>query len=386
MSPLILLRKFSSPAAVALGALCLGAASAAAGPYVQTDLVSNLSTLGATITDPDLINPWGVSYSPTSPFWVSNQVTNTATLYSITGSTQISKIPLTVTIPTTVPPKEGPTGQVNNTNAASFLLANGQFAHFIFANLNGQISAWNTGTTAQVKVNNPTETYAGLAINTAQTRLYAANDAGAGSIDIFNSSFAPIGTFANDPAATALGLVPFNVQDINGKVYVTYAPAGRPAQQHAALGQGLVAEFDENGNFIGNVVAGGTGSPLAAPWGITFAPPAVGEFSNDLLVGNFSYDHSEINAFDPLTGDLVGTIPIDDGPGNTSGGLWALAFGVGGSNGSPDTLYFTDGINGETDGLFGAFNVPEPSALAIFVSALALLGFCRSRLRRHAAA
>jgi len=116
------------------------------------------------------------------------------------------------------------------------------------------------------------------------------------------------------------------------------------------LGAGAVAIFDEDGNFIQELVSG---SRLAAPWGITIAPPGFRRFSNDVLVGNFSFLHSEINAFIPSNGKLHGTIPIDTG-GKSPGGLWAIEFGVGGSNGSPDVLYFADGINGEMDGLFGA--------------------------------
>jgi hypothetical protein len=107
----------------------------------------------------------------------------------------------------------------------------------------------------------------------------------------------------------------------------------------------------KSGNFITQLIAG---SRLTAPWGITLAPAGFGRFINHLLVGNFSFLHKEINAFDPTTGKLGGTIWINIGKGNKPGGLWALDFGVGGSNGDPNTLYFTDGINGEADGLFGA--------------------------------
>jgi uncharacterized protein (TIGR03118 family) len=141
------------------------------------------------------------------------------------------------------------------------------------------------------------------------------------------------------------------VQEIGGNIYVAYAPAGRPAQTSAPLGAGAVAIFDEDGNFITQLIAG---SRLAAPWGMTLAPAGFGRFINHLLIGNFSYLHSEINAFDPTTGRLRGTIPIDVGKGHTPGGLWAIEFGVGGNNGDPNTLYFADGINGENDGLFGA--------------------------------
>jgi uncharacterized protein (TIGR03118 family) len=346
------------------GALYASALQAQDAKLVQTNLVSDISKL-ATITDPKLQNPWGVSHSATSPFWVSNQGTCTATLYTVTDETTVSKVNINppagfVAIPggnCAVPGPRGPTGQVNNTNTSSFLVGgsggDGKFAHFIFANLNGTISAWDpgAGASAIIQVTTTGAVYTGLAINGAQTRLYAA-DASLGTIDVFDSSFVPVslasGAFVDPSLPT--GLVPFNVQDIGGDVYVVYAPAGRPAEISADLGQGAVAIFDEDGNFIKELVAG---SRLAAPWGITIAPPGFRRFSNDVLVGNFSYKHSEINAFIPSNGTLHGTIPIDTG-GNMPGGLWAIEFGVGGNNGSPDVLYFADGINGESDGLFGA--------------------------------
>jgi uncharacterized protein (TIGR03118 family) len=153
----------------------------------------------------------------------------------------------------------------------------------------------------------------------------------------------------------ARGLVPFNVTDIGGDVYVTYAPSGRPAQTMADLGDGAVAIFTESGQLEPHgVLLGGPHTPLAAPWGVAIAPNDFGQFSGDLLVGNFSFLHSEINAFDPQNHQLVGTIPISAGSGQTPGGLWTLTFGGGGNDGSPNTLYFTDGIDGEAHGLFGA--------------------------------
>lgn len=343
---------------IAAGALWAGTPHAQVVDFVQVNLVSDISGL-ATITDPQLVNPWGVAHSTTSPFWVSNQGTNTSTLYAVTDKTTVSKVNINgngiVNIPTAGTGPQGPTGQVNNTNTASFLVGNGgdgNSAHFIFANLNGTISAWDTGTTAFIQVTTAGAVYTGLAINGAQTRLYAADTAG-GKVDVFDSTFAPVslatGAFV-DPALPD-GLVPFNVQEIGGNVYVVYAPAGRPNQISAPLGAGAVAIFDEDGNFITQLIAG---SRLAAPWGITLAPAGFGKFINHLLVGNFSYLHSEINAFDPTTGKLRGTIPIAAGKGQTPGGLWAIGFGVGGSNGDPNTLYFADGIDGENHGLFGA--------------------------------
>jgi uncharacterized protein (TIGR03118 family) len=354
-------------ASLAIGALTLSALQTQGADFTQTNLVSNIPALKATITDPQLVNPWGVSHSPTSPFWTSNQGKNTATLYAVTDKTTVTKVNINppagfVVIPCAAPAVpctdsigKGPTGQVNNTNTSSFPVSggDGKFAHFIFANLNGTISAWDTGPTAFVQANGGTGTvYTGLAINRAQTRLYAASTSGLGRIDVFDSNFHAVSLLPNafrDPSLPT-GLVPFNVQNIGGDIYVTYAPAGLQNMRQATLGQGVVAIFDEDGNFIRELVSG---SRLAAPWGITIAPPGFRRFSNDVLVGNFSFLHSEINAFIPSNGKLHGTIPIDTG-GQGAGGLWTILFGVGGNNGSPDVLYFSDGINGEADGLFGA--------------------------------
>lgn len=363
--------------------LCATARWSPAAAYVQTDLVSDIPGL-ATITDPELKNSWGMSESATSPIWVSNQVTNTTTLYSITKITNVTKVDINpptglVAIPTTSTGPQGPTGQVANSNSSSFAVSggNGKAADFIFANLNGTISAWNGGVSSVVQVTTPGALYSGLAINSAQTRLYAANDAGTGSVNVFDSSFKPVSLGAGafvDPNLPA-GLVPFNVQDIGGKVYVTYAPSGHSNQTGAALGQGVVDIYNEDGTFVQRLITGGQ---LAAPWGVALAPSSFGPFGGDLLVGNFSFDNGEINAFNSTTGAFEGAIPIDIGT-NSPGGLWDLMFGNGGAGGNPDTLYFSDGLNGEQDGLLGAFSVPEPASVLMFGTALAFLLVRRSR-------
>jgi len=369
-----------------LAVLLLTGMPAYAGPlYNQTNLVSNVAGF-ATITDPALVNPWGFSHSATSPFWVSNQGTNTSTLYAVTGSTTVTKTNINppsgfVAIPTTGSGPQGPTGQVNNTNATSFLVGNGgngTRASFIFGNLNGTISAWNAGATAFVQATVPGAVYTGLTVNQAQTQLYAANG-GSGGIDVFNSAFATVslgaGAFAAPPAISSLGLVPFNVQDINGSIYVTYAPAGRANQIAATGGMGAVAVFSETGTLQNTFING----EMAAPWGLAIAPSDFGLFSNALLVGNFSFVESEINAFDLITGAFLGSIAIDSGS-NTPGGLWQIGFGTGGSNGDPHTLYFTDGINGERSGLFGAITVPEPLTISLFSAGV--IGLVASRRRK----
>jgi uncharacterized protein (TIGR03118 family) len=380
---------------VGLGLLLSTANTASSGPFVQTDLVSDISWL-AKIFDASLVNPWGSSHPVGGPFWISDQGTNLTNLWAVTGPTTVSKV-TAVNPPTgniAIPPggagAVGPTGQVNNANPSpsSFPVGaggNGGSAHFIFANLNGTISAWDTGPTAFIQATTPGASYTGLAINQAQTQLYAANNAGTGSINVFNSSFLPVSlganAFATPTAISALGLVPFNVQDINGSVYVTYAPAGRPAQISATAGMGALAVFTESGTLVRTQIGG----VLAAPWGVALAPAGFGLFGGDLLVGNFSFVDSEINAFDPITGVFEGTIPVNPGTGQTPGGLWSLQFGVGGTDGDPNTLYFTDGIDGEMHGLFAAITpVPEPSTLALLgVGVLSLFALRRRRRFTH---
>src|SRR5262249_30193709 len=153
-----------------------------------------------------------------------------------------------------------------------------------------------------------------------------------------------VGTIAT-PSAIPAGFVPFNVQTLsNGNLAVTYAPAGLASQRGATRGMGAVAIFNATGTTVLQTILGNPNMPLAiplaAPWGITLAPASFGPFANDLLVGNFSFVASEINAFDPTTGMFEGTIPIDVGD-HMPGGLWFLGFGSGSINGgSPDTLFF----------------------------------------------
>lgn len=173
--------------------------------------------------------------------------------------------------------------------------------------------------------------------------------------------------------------MPFNVQNIGGDLYVTYAPPGHSAQTMASAGQGAVAIFDASGNFIKQLISG---SELAAPWGIALAPANFGPFSDDLLVGNFAYGNlsaagGEINAYNPSNGDFEGTLDSN----SAWQGLWALTFGSGSaSGGSSDVLYFTTGLGSETNGLFAALSVPEPSSLVMLAAALVFLGIRRETL------
>ena len=381
---------------VGFGALCAGGGVAQA-QFKQTDLVSDISGL-ATLTDPNLVNTWGVSAMPgASPFWISNQGTGTASLFNVIGSTGVAPAnsfpnpPGSNTNFVAIPagPGVGPTGQVSNPKMTSFDLGATGPALFIFASLNGTIAAWNKSNVNSATQNAATvvvptaatgASYTGLAINTAGDMLYAANGI-TGKIDVFNGSFAPTtvsGGFVD--STLPAGFVPFNVEDIGGKVYVAYAPAGHANQTSATAGMGLVDVFDESGNLLQHLVP--EGAELASPWGMAIAPAGFGAFGGDLLVGNFAFGDSEINAFDATTGKFEGTIPVNPGVGNTAaGGLWDLMFGTGGPNGDPMTLYFTDGLNGEKDGLFGAITVPEPSTWAMMLVGFGGLALFAARRR-----
>src|SRR5262249_4037270 len=245
-------------ASLAIGALTLSALQTQGADFTQTNLVSDIPGL-AKITDPQLVNPWGVSYRgmpPTSPFWTSNQGNNrpgfsTATVYRVKGETDVSQVPIPpngfVAIPTTASGPQGPTGQVSNTNTSSFPVAHDDgtviSARFIFANLNGTISAWDgcnglpcPTAFCQINCEGAAGTvYTGLAINRAQTRLYAANTSPPGRIDVFDSNWHSLGSDAFRDPSLPTGLVPFNVQNIGGDIYVTYAPEGVQNMRQADL-------------------------------------------------------------------------------------------------------------------------------------------------------
>lgn len=322
--------------------------------FKQVNLVSNIPGLALT-TDPDLKNPWGISHSATSPFWVSDNGTGVSTLYNGAGT----KLGLVVTIPLPAGSPPGtatPTGQVFN-GSADFQVAPSAPGRFIFATEDGTISAWNptvNPTHAILVVDNSASqaVYKGLAIgaNASGNFLYAANFHD-GTIDVFDKDFHQVqlaGSFTDSHIQS--GFAPFNIQNLGGKLYVTYAK--QDANRHddvAGPANGYVDIFDTDGNLLQQLATRGR---LNSPWGLAIAPPSFGEFAGDLLVGNFG--DGRINVVDPVTGDFLAQLRDADNRPITIDGLWALIVGNGANGGDANKVYFTAGLNDEADGLFGS--------------------------------
>jgi len=307
-----------------------------------------------------------MSFSATSPIWVSDRATGLATVYSGTGTIA----PLVVTVPPGTP-ATGPTGQVFAGPTTSFML-NGHPASFIFDTLGGTIDAWNGGSTATVVATTPGASYEGLAL--ANNTLYAANFVVGGDVNVFNSSYSQTGSFT-DPTLP-VGYAPFNVMNINGLLYVEYAKITPGVPVPLPGGGGFVDVFDLNGNLVQRLISNGV---LDAPWGVAMAPAGFGNFGGDLLVGNFG--NGQINAFNPVTGAFVGTLTDQHGAPIVNSGLWSLDFGN--SSANPNALYFTAGIDMGQDGLFGDIQfVPEPASFSLTaLGALSLLGYAWRRRR-----
>jgi uncharacterized protein (TIGR03118 family) len=334
--------------------------------YARTNLVSDIPAFAA-VTDPNLVNPWGLASGPTSPFWVSDEGTSVATLYNVNSATNSASIvPLIVNVPQTNF-MNGPTGIVFASGDGF-----GGSPFFIFATLTGTVATWSGGNSAMVATGVPGAVFTGLAVGFVGSNsfLYAA-DSQNGAVDVFDSNYHNVtGTaFAGkfvDPNPVA-GFVPFNIQTIGTKVYVTYAQIGPGGVD---LPGGYIDVYDTSGNFIQRLATGGT---LFAPWGLAIAPAGFGAFAGDLLVGNNG--NGEINAF-TLTGTFVGTVDNSQGQPLETSGLWGLRFGNSGAGGNSDTLYFNAGINGQRDGLFGSISpveTPEPGTFPLLAAGLTLL-------------
>jgi uncharacterized protein (TIGR03118 family) len=347
----------------------------AATGYLVHNLVADVAGV-ADFTDPNLVNAWGISITATSPFWLCDGGTGLSTVYT-SSATAFSISATKVVIP---PSASGGnkvcTGIVANSVTTAFLVGatNPRNASFIFATEGGTISGWANAVdplNAQIAVDNSAAgaVYKGLAIvNTGTTsgtpQLYAANF-NSGAIDVFGQDWKPVkldaGAFT-DPAVPA-GFAPFNIQNLGGKLYVTYAKQDPNKKFDVpAVGNGHVSIYDVNGKLLQHLISGGQ---LNSPWGVQIAPAnTFGKFSGDLLVGNFG--DGLINAYNPTTGALVGTLQDQNGNNIRISGLWGLQFGNGGSGGDVNSLFFTAGPSAQQHGLFGVIEAnPLTSAAAI---------------------
>jgi uncharacterized protein (TIGR03118 family) len=331
--------------------------------------------VAAQQTDTNLINPWGMSFSSSSPLWVSAQGSGNATVYRLTGT---NSSPNLLTVPVSnlggAPPSanNGPTGQVSTgapgitTQPTDFQVSGGKAA-FIFDNLDGSISAWRFGLSQAAVVQSIAgASFTGLAIGNTSggaAQIYAA-DQNSTSVSTFNSSFTKVGSLV-DPNGIPAGFTAFNVQNIGGTLFVTYANPNNP------LG-GVVDEFTTDGTFIKRLIDDAPGTHLDTPWGLALAPIGWGKFGGDLLVGNNDGDGT-VNAYN-LSGVWQGQLTLGNGQLFSQAELWSLSFGNGGSAGSPNVLYFDAGLEGATNGLLGAISsVPEPSSLVLSLIATAVV-------------
>lgn len=318
----------------------LGAVSAGIGFNVTNQVSDQMGV--AAVTDPNLVNSWGLSQGPGTFLWVANNGTNTSTIYD---PATFAKQALTVNTP------DAPTGTTYVGVVNAFNITSGTAtgpAIFAFATESGKIAAWNPmvdQTNAIVAVDKSAQgsVFKGLTLGLNQDRhlLFAADFAN-GVVDAFGPKFHQGKSFT-DPNLPP-NYSPFNVQNLNGQLYVTFAQhdPGATDENHG-FGLGFVDVFDMNGNLVKRLISNGR---LNAPWGLAIAPPSFGQFAGALLVGNFG--NGRIGAYDPQTGAFLGKITDANGAPVVIDGLWALRTGANG------TITFSAGPSDESHGLVGS--------------------------------
>lgn len=316
---------------------------AAGTQFTVTNRVSDQAGV-APVTDPNLVNSWGLSQAPGGPLWVANNGTNTSTLYN---ANSFAKLALTVSVP------GAPTGTTFVGIPGAFNITEGPRTRqtiFAFATEGGQIQGWNptvdlTHTIVAVDESGSGSVFKGLTLgmNGNAPFLYAA-DFAHGMVSVYDSHFTKVSSFT-DPSLPA-NYSPFNVQSLNGQLYVTFAKR-EPGATDETAGQGLgfVDVFDTAGHLLHRLVQHGQ---LNAPWGLAIAPANFGKFAGALLVGNFG--DGRINAYDPVTGNYIGALRGDDNR-VVIDGLWALRTGPNG------TITFSAGPADESHGLVGSIGV-----------------------------
>ncbi len=334
--------------------------------YVQMNLVSDVPGLAAR-TDNRLVNAWGIDYPPGGPWWVNANGSGLSFVFDANGNPFPTATPIVVTVPP--PPGQAgpstPTAVVFN-STTDFKLDSTNKAVFLFATEDGTISGWNpmvNANTAVIKINNAgSAVYKGAAIGqiSGKSALYAANFH-QNRIDVYDGSFNPITTLsatAFRDAQIPSGFAPFNVQNIGGAIYVTYAKQDQAAHDDVpGAGLGYVDAFTSEGALVMRLEHG---KWMNAPWGVALAPANFGKLSGMLLVGQFG--SGQIAAFDPSTGQFDGLMRGPKGQVVQIDGLWGIKFGNGGVAGATNSLYFAAGIDDENHGLFGVITSTHPDA------------------------
>ena len=338
--------------------------------YTQTNLVSDLAMNPALPNPPDgdLLNPWGLARSSGGPWWVADNNSGLSTLYDGMGA----KLGLRVVIP---PPASGsspaaPTGIVFNGSPTDFLVAPNMPAHFILSTEDGTISAWHSGSNAVLEVDNSAggAVYKGATTGDVNGKrfLYVTNFRSA-QVEVYDTNFrrvrfsegeddGPFNANSFSDETIPSGFAPFNIQNIGGSLFVTYAKQDAPRHDDVkGPGLGYVDIYSTRGKLEARLEHGNW---LNAPWGVVWAPRDFGEFSNRVLVGNFG--SGQIAAYDGFNGKFIGLMKTYTDPVHLTGervvtidGLWAIVFGNSASAGPFNSLFFTAGINAEHDGLFG---------------------------------
>jgi uncharacterized protein (TIGR03118 family) len=328
--------------------------------YTVRNLVSDNFVPG-TVHDSHLVNGWGLTAGPATPWWVANNGTDSSTLYDGNGTPR----PLVVTV------HNAPTGAVFN-GTGDFVVTSGAAsgpARFIFATEEGKILGWSpvvpAGSTEAIEgTATAGAIYKGLAIGASGGANYLyATDFKHARVDVFDKDFDPAtlaGSF-DDPGIPT-GFAPFGIQNLNGVIYVTYAKQDAEAEDEiAGEGLGYVSAFGTDGTFIARVASRGE---LNAPWGLAWAPggDSFGRFSGHLLVGNFGDGRITGHRLTSDGWEARGLLKGTDHRPISIDGLWGIGFGNGAVNGSgdPHVLYFAAGPDDEAHGLFGSVSFSAP--------------------------
>jgi uncharacterized protein (TIGR03118 family) len=337
----------AAAALVAASAMPAGA-DTGGGRYVQENLVSDQPGR-AQLTDSDLVNAWGMSRGPNTPIWVSDNGTDVSTLYSgAVGNPETPVVKNAAIHPMIA--GGAPTGQAFNDTTSFVIPGTTSTARFIFITETGVLSAWAGGAASTEVGHTDGAVYKGLALvhSPSGPMLLGANFHD-GTIDVWDGSFSRVDTTGlfTDPKLPA-GFAPFNVAEINGQVFVTYAKQDADREDDVAgPANGFIDVYSTSGELVKRFATHGV---LNSPWGMTIAPTGFGPFSGDLLVGNFG--DGRIHVFDPATGEVLGLIRGADGRPMVIDGLWGLIVGDAAAGG-PDAVWFSAGPDDESHGLLG---------------------------------